>query len=93
MRFNRDHIEKMHMLQLEHLRQKLKGAETKRKSIKERNDFLEKQNNINYRNEHDRILGELTNTRLPLKTKYQLENRAEYLKKLYELGNPIKHGN
>ncbi len=48
---------------------------------------MQRQNNANYRNEYDRVFGELGKYRVPYKTISQLEARDEKLRKLFSSGN------
>jgi len=87
MRFSRKRIENMHLRQLEHVQRQLDARDTKEKSIMTRKNWLERQTNANYRNEYDRLRGEMEHNRLPFKQKYKLERRAEDLHKLFSSGN------
>ena len=77
----------MHLRQLEHVQRQLGARDTKTKSIMTRKNWLERQTNANYRNEYDRLRGEMEHNRLPFKQKYKLERRAEDLRKLFSSGN------
>ena len=59
MRFTRKGIEDMHLKQLEHAQRQIDARETKVKNIATRKQWMERQANANYRNEYDRIQGEL----------------------------------
>ena len=63
MKLTREAIEKMHLRQLKHLQQQIDARETRAKSIMLRKQWMERQNNANYRNEYDRIMGELSHFR------------------------------
>ena len=73
--------------QLEHAAKQYEARESKTKNNNMRRQWLERQTNANYRNEYDRIRGELSNRKIPFRTKYGLEKREEDLKRLFSSGN------
>lgn len=77
----------MHLRQLEHLQRQLDARDTKTKSIMTRKNWLERQNNANYRNEYDRLRGELSHFRGPTTDKKKLQDRAAVLERLFSSGN------
>ena len=84
----RDKLLKMHIGQLNHMKKQLEARETKTKSITTRNNWIERQNNANYRNELDRIRNELEqHSKLSPLTIKKLEEREEYLKTLFSNSN------
>jgi hypothetical protein len=87
MRFNREGIEKMYLRQLEHAQRQIDARETKVKHNMTRKQWLERQTNANYRNEYDRIMGELSHWRGSTTNKGKLENRARDLQRLFSAGN------
>ena len=87
MRFSRKRIENMHLRQLEHVQRQLDARDSKTKSIMTRKNWLERQTNANYRNEYDRLRGEMGQTRIPFGDKYKLEKRANTLSRLFSSGN------
>ena len=87
MTFTRESINNMHMRQLEHLARQLGARETAVKSMATRRKWVERANNANYRNEADRIRGELSHFRGPTTDKKRLEDRASYLESLFSSGN------
>ena len=87
MKLTREAIEKMRLRQLKHLQQQIDARETRAKSIMLRKQWMERQNNANYRNEYDRIMGELSRFRGPTTDKEKLQNRAETLHRRYSSGN------
>lgn len=87
MRFSRKGIENMHLRQLEHVQRQLDARESKTKSIMTRKNWLERQTNANYRNEYNRLQGEMEHSRLPFKDKYKLQHRAQELQRLFSRGN------
>jgi len=76
-----------HFRQLEHAAKQWEARETKTKNNNLRKQWLERQTNANYRNEYDRLRGELSNRKIPFQTKYVLQKRAEDLKKLFSSDN------
>ena len=52
-----------------------------------RKDWLERQTNANYRNEYDRIRGELSHNKIPYRSMLQLQDREKHLKKLASSAN------
>ena len=87
---SREHVEKYqnrHLRQVEHAAKQHEGREMKVKNNNLRKEWLERQNNLNYRNEYDRLRGELTHRKIPWKTMHQLEQRQNELHKLLSSGN------
>jgi hypothetical protein len=76
-----------HIRQVEHAAKQWDARASKVKNNNERRRWLERQNNTNYRNEYDRIRGELSRYRIPFGSKPKLEKRAEELHKLFSSGN------
>ena len=76
-----------HLRQLEHAAKQWEARETKTKNNNLRKQWLERQTNANYRNEYDRIRGEISNRKIPFRTKYGLEKREEELQRLFSSGN------
>jgi hypothetical protein len=87
MRFTREGIEKMHLRQLEHAQRQIDARETKVKHNATRKQWLERQKNANYRNEYDRIMGELSHWRGGTTDMFKLRNRARDLQRLFSAGN------
>ena len=83
MRFSRKQIENMHLRQLEHVQRQLDARDTKTKSIMTRKNWLERQTNANYRNEYDRLRGEMGSSRIPFGDKEKLKNRVRNLQHLF----------
>ena len=86
-KFTRKRIDLLHLSQLEHLQKQIDARNSKTSHIETRKKWLERQTNQNYRNEYDRILGELSQTRLPDTDRNRLEAREAQLKKLFSTGN------
>ena len=87
MRFSRNRIENMHLKQLEHAQRQLDARETKVKNLATRRKWMERQANANYRNEYDRIQGELSHWRGKSTNKVKLQNRVRDLERLFSAGN------
>jgi len=87
MRFTRKGIENMHLKQLEHAQRQIDARETKSKHNMTRKNWMERQANANYRNEHDRIMGELSHWRGSTTNKVKLQNRVKDLERLFFAGN------
>ena len=77
----------MHLRQLEHAQRQIDARETKVKHNMTRKNWMERQKNANYRNERDRILGELSHWRGKTVNKVKLENRVRDLERLFSAGN------
>ena len=87
---SRERMEKYqnrHMRQVEHAAKQVEARESKTKNNHMRRVWLERQTNLNYRNEYDRIRGELSNRKIPFKSRYQLQQREADLNKLFSSGN------
>ncbi len=87
---SRERMEKYqnrHIRQIEHAAKQWEARESKVKNNNTRRQWLQRQTNANYRNEYDRIRGELSNRKIPMKTKYQLQEREKELHKLFSSGN------
>jgi hypothetical protein len=87
MRFTRKGIEDMHLKQLEHAQKQIDARETKVKHNMTRKNWLERQTSANYRNEYDRIRGELSHYRGSTTNKKKLQNRVRDLERLFSAGN------
>jgi hypothetical protein len=87
MRFTRKGIEAMHLQQLEHAQKQLDARETKVKHNMTRKNWMERQTNANYRNEYNRIQGELSHWRGSSTNKEKLKNRVRDLERLFSAGN------
>ena len=91
-RKKQDKMLKLHMRQLEHAKNQIEARENKSQSITQRKQWIERQNNANYRNEYDRIRNALDktvlkNSPLPSQTMEKLQQREEELKRLFSNGN------
>ena len=87
---SRERMEKYqnrHLRQIEHAAKQVEGRESKTKNNNMRRVWLQRQNNAYYRNEYDRMRGDLEGRKIPVQTISQLEKRDERLKKLFSSGN------
>ena len=87
MKISRSVIEKLHMNQLEHVARIIEARDSKSKHISTRRKWMERQNNASYRNEYDRIRGELTSYKLGAVDRQKLQNREKELQMLFSSGN------
>ena len=87
---SRERMEKYqnrHMRQIEHAAKQWEARESKVKSNNMRRQWLQRQNNASYRNEYDRIRGELSHNKIPYGSIPKLKRRSEELHKLFSSGN------
>lgn len=77
-------IKHLHPLQIKHLKDQLEAIDTIKRHNLYRRNYLQQQKNINYKNEYDRLIGELSQTNLPDPLRTKLTKRKNLLKKLYE---------
>ncbi len=63
-----------HLRQLEHAARQSDARDMKSKNNAMRKQWLERQTNANYRNEYDRIRGELSHNKIPYRSMMQLEH-------------------
>lgn len=88
--FDRDHLMNMQVQQIQHMARQMDARETRTKSIAAREHWLQRQNNAAYRQEFDRLRGELSRgavPRLAWSEKARLEARQKHLHKLFSGGN------
>ena len=76
-----------HMKQIEHAARQWDARESNVKNNNLRRQWMERQTNANYRNEYDRIRGELAHHKLTGRTINGLRKREEELKQLFSSGN------
>ncbi len=69
-------MSKIHLRQLEHIARQLDARQSKVRSVATRKKWVERANNASYRNEYDRIGGELSRFRGPPTDKKKLEDRV-----------------
>ena len=75
---SRERIEKYqnrHLRQLEHAAKQYEAREMRSKNNLMRKERLERQTNANYRNEYDRIRGDLARNKIPYRGTQQLKQR------------------
>ena len=83
---SRERIEKYqnrHLRQIEHASKQLEARETKSKNNHMRRQWLERQTNANYRNEYDRLRGELSHNKIPYLSMLQLQKRQKDLEHFF----------
>ena len=83
---SRERMEKYqnrHLRQIDHASKQLEAWETKSKNNHMRRQWLERQTNANYRNEYDRLRGELSHNKIPYKSMQQLTKRQKDLEHLF----------
>ena len=73
----------MHTKQVEHAAKQWEARESKVANNAKRRQWIERQNNVNYRNEYDRIRGELGRGRIPFGSVFQLRQRQAELERLF----------
>ena len=76
-----------HFRRIEHAAKQVEARESKTKNNNMRRVWMQRQNNANYRNEYDRIMGHLGHAKIPFQTMSQLEQRDEKLRKIFSSGN------
>ena len=87
---SRERMEKYqnrHMRQIEHAAKQWEAREQKTKNNNMRKEWLDRQTNANYRNEYDRIRGELSHGKIPYGSISLLKRRSDELHKLFSSGN------
>ena len=73
----------LHTRQVEYAAKQREARENKVANNAERKQWIERQNNVNYRNKYDRIRGELERGRLPFVSILQLRQRQAELERLF----------
>lgn len=81
--FTRSGIDALHLRQLEHIGKIMEARESKTKSLVLRRQWMERQANANYRNEYDRIRGELSHNKLGSVDRNKLKHREDILKSIF----------
>lgn len=87
---SRERMEKYqnrHLRQIEHAAKQWEAKESISKNNMMRKQWLERQTNANYRNEYDRIRGELSSRKIPYRSMMQLQKRESDLQRLFSSGN------
>ncbi|MFM7979987.1 MAG: hypothetical protein ACKPKO_11795 [Candidatus Fonsibacter sp.] len=77
-------IQQTHQNRINHLKKHLNAVETIGQANDYRRRSLEEQNNINYKNEYDRIVGELSQYNIPVQTRHAFEQRKKMIKQAYD---------
>ena len=77
----------MHIRQVEHATKQWEARASKVANNNNRRQWLERQNNASYRNEYDRLSGELSHYKIPYGSVPKLEKRQRELKNLFSSGN------
>ena len=72
-----------HLRQIEHASKQSEARDAKGKNNTMRLQWLERQTNANYRNEYDRIRGDLSRNKIPYKSMMQLKERKDDLHRLF----------
>ena len=73
----------MHSRQVEHATKQWEARENNVAHNKKRKEWIERQTNVNYINEYDRIRRELHHARIPFGNIHQLRRRAAELQRLF----------
>ena len=77
-------VKQMQINQLNHLKKEMGAVESIGQANNYRRRRLRDQNNINYKNEYDRITGELSQSNIPVQTRHRLEQRKTMIKDAYD---------
>ena len=85
-------MKNLHLRQIQHLQKELDAIQTIKNYNLHRYRVLQQQRNKDYRNEYDRLIGELSKTNLPATVKHELKKkRAHALKQMHEDNEEIKN--
>ena len=84
-------MKKIHLRQIQHLQKELDAIQTIKNYNLHRYRVLQQQRNKDYRNEYDRLIGELSKTNLRATVKHELRKRAQSLKQMHEDNEEIKN--
>ena len=76
-----------HIRQVEHATKQWKARANKIANNNNRRQWLQRQNNASYRNEYDRLSGELSHYKIPYGSVPKLEKRQRELKICFSSGN------
>ena len=76
-----------HVRQVEHVAKQWEARANKVANNNNRRQWLERQNNASYRNEYDRLRGELSHYRIPYGSVHRLRSRQQELDNLFSSGN------
>ena len=72
-----------HLRQIEHASKQSEARDAKGKNNMMRLQWLERQTNANYRNEYDRIRGDLSRNKIPYRSMLQFQKREKDLQRLF----------
>ena len=72
-----------HLRQIEHASKQSEARDAKGKNNMMRMQWLERQTNANYRNEYDRIRGDLSRNKIPYRSMLQFQKREKDLQRLF----------
>ena len=78
-----EHYQNRHLRQIEHASKQAEARDTKGKNNTMRKQWLERQTNANYRNEYDRIRGDLSHPKIQYRSMMQLKKRKDDLQRLF----------
>ena len=76
-----------HLRQIEHASKQSEARDAKGKNNTMRLQWLERQTNANYRNEYDRIRGDLSRNKIPYRSMLQFQKREKDLQRLFSSGS------
>ncbi len=76
-----------HIRQVEHATKQWEARASKVANNNNRKQLLQRQNNASYRNEYDRLNGELSRYRIPYGSVQKLKQRQNELQNLFFSGN------
>ena len=82
-----EHYQNRHMKQVEHAARQWDARESKIKNNNLRREWMERQTNANYRNEYDRLRGEMGKGKIPHQTLSVLKARRAHLERLFSSAN------
>ena len=72
-----------HLRQIEHASKQSEARDAKGKNNMMRKQWLERQTNANYRNEYDRIRGDLSRNKIKYRSMLQFQKREKDLQRLF----------
>lgn len=78
-----EQYENRHVKQIEHAHKQWEARDNKIENMAKRREWMQRQNNANYRNEYDRLRSELSRGRIPHGSLTKLRNRLAELEKLF----------
>ena len=84
-------IKEMQLNQLNHLKKEMQGIETISEYTSYRRRRAKQQKNMNIKNEYDRLIGELSQTKIATGTKDRIERRKRDIKAAYQCSQHEKN--